>query len=254
MMYLKLPLICLWLVFSCLLGLIGCLVRWGDINLDHYFGHLFAWGTLKISGIRVVAEGTEYLSVSQPCIYAANHQSGMDMATFGSLYPKRTVVVGKKELLYIPFFGLFFKAAGNIVINRQKRVSAISGLSGAVAQIKAKRLSIWIFPEGTRNRTSEPMMPFKKGAFYMAIQAQVPIVPIVSTPLDGLVNWSKKIMRSGTVRIRVLPPILTDGMTTADADRLSQETRERMLVALRELTADQGDSPGIPARRPDRSV
>jgi 1-acyl-sn-glycerol-3-phosphate acyltransferase len=252
MMYLKLPLICLWLVFSCVLGLIGCLVRWGDLNLDHYFGHLFAWGTLRISGIRVVAEGAEHLSASQPCIYAANHQSGMDMATFGSLYPKRTVVVGKKELLYIPFFGLFFKAAGNIVINRQKRVSAISGLSAAAEQIRNRRLSVWIFPEGTRNRTAEPMMPFKKGAFYMAIQAQVPIVPIVSTSLDGLVNWPRKIMRSGIVRVRVLPPIPTAGMTSADADRLGKETRDRMLAALRDLTEDRGDSPGILAHPPGR--
>lgn len=236
MIYIKLPLICLWLVFSCLLGLIGCIVRWGDLNLDHYFGHLFAWGTLRIAGIRVIAEGTEHLSQKhQPCIYAANHQSGMDMATFGSLYPKRTVVVGKKELLYIPFFGLFFKAAGNIIINRQKRVSAISGLSAAVEQIKAKQVSVWIFPEGTRNRSDDHMMPFKKGAFYMAIQAQVPIVPIVSTPLDKLVNWHKKIMPGGTVRIRVLPPIDTQGMTTADAESLSKLTRDRMMAALQEM-------------------
>jgi lysophosphatidate acyltransferase len=225
----------LWLVLSCVLGLLGCLARWGDLNLDHHFGHFFAWGVTRIGGIRVRAEGLEHLSSSQPCIYAANHQSGLDMATFGTIYPERTVVVGKKELLYIPFFGLFFKAAGNIVINREKRVSAIAGLASAVEQIKAKRVSVWIFPEGTRNRSDDLMMPFKKGAFYMAIQAQVPIVPIVCEPIGHLVSWKEKRFAGGEVRIRVLPPIDTRGMTTADADRLGRETRERMIQALREL-------------------
>jgi 1-acyl-sn-glycerol-3-phosphate acyltransferase len=235
MIYFKLPFLCLWLVISCVFGIVGCLVRWGDVNLNHYFARVFSWGVLRISGVRTEIEGTEHLLAHQPCIYVANHQSGMDMATFGKIYPKRTVVVGKKELLYIPFFGLFFKAAGNIVINREKRVSAISGLAAAVEQIKARRVSIWIFPEGTRNVSSDPMMPFKRGAFYMAIEAQVPIVPIVSSSLDQLVNWRAKIMRCGTVTVRVLPPISTQGLTSADVGRLSEQTRARMIEALREL-------------------
>lgn len=235
MLFIRFPFICLWLVFSCVVGLIGCLIRWGDLNLDHYFGHLFAWGVTRIAGIRVQVEGIEHLTSRQPCIYVANHQSGMDMATFGTIYPKRTVVVGKKELLYIPFFGLFFKAAGNIVINREKRVSAVAGLSGAVAQIKAKQVSVWIFPEGTRNRSSDHMMPFKKGAFYMAIQARVPIVPVVCSNLEPLVSWRHRRMRSGTVRIRVLPPIDVNGYGERDAEKLGHETRERMLEALKEI-------------------
>jgi 1-acyl-sn-glycerol-3-phosphate acyltransferase len=233
MIYVKLPLICLWLVLSCVLGLIGCVLRWGDVNLDHYFGHFFAWGVTKIAGIRVITEGHEHLAANQPCIYAANHQSGMDMATFGTMYPKRTVVVGKKELLYIPFFGLFFKAAGNIILNREKRVSAIAGLSAAAEQIKRRGVSVWIFPEGTRNRSDDLMMPFKKGAFYMAIQAQVPVVPIVSSSLDPFLSWKEKRLSGGTVRIRVLPPISTTGMASSDAERLGNQTRERMMAALK---------------------
>jgi 1-acyl-sn-glycerol-3-phosphate acyltransferase len=233
--YLRLLLIVFWLILSCVLGLLSCVALWGNVNLDHYFGHLFAWGATRIAGIRVVAEGLEHLESHQPCIYVANHQSGMDMATFGTLYPKRTVVVGKKELLYIPFFGLFFKAAGNIIINREKRVSAIAGLSAAVEHIKSRRVSVWIFPEGTRNRSSERLMPFKKGAFYMAVQAQVPIVPIVCSRLEPVVSWEEKRIRGGRLRVRVLPPIDTRGYGERDVERLGGETRDRMLEALEDL-------------------
>src|SRR4051812_8086028 len=108
MIYLRIPLIALWLVFCCTLGLFGCLVRWGDLNLDRDFGRLFAWGALRLGNLKVTVEGLEHLEAHQPCIYVANHQSGIDMFSFGQVYPSRTIVIGKKELRWIPFFGLFF--------------------------------------------------------------------------------------------------------------------------------------------------
>ncbi len=237
MFYLRLAAISLWLVISCVLGLILCFIRWGDPNLDRIFGRIFAWGGVRVLGIRVSSEGLEHLEARQPCIYVANHQSGIDMATFGTLYPHRTVVVGKKELLWIPFFGLYFKAAGNIIINRQKRVSAIAGLMSAVEEIKRRRVSVWIFPEGTRNTTSEPLLPFKKGAFYMALQARVPVVPIVSSSLDEIINWKEKRFKPGNVRVKVLPPVETSEFGAQETDRLSNLVRAQMLQALKEIQA-----------------
>jgi 1-acyl-sn-glycerol-3-phosphate acyltransferase len=235
MIYIRLFLILSWLIFSCVIGLLGCLIRYGDLNLDHYFGHLFGWGVTRLSRIHVVHEGLEHLEAHQPCIYVANHQSGMDMSTFGTIYPKRTVLVGKKEIAYIPFFGLFFKAAGNIMINRSKRVSAMASLSGAVEQIRSKKLSIWVFPEGTRNTSKELMLPFKKGAFYMAIQAQVPVVPIVCSPLDRALKWKERRMPGGKVCVRILPPVPTQGYGERDAEKLGHLVREQMVAALTEL-------------------
>jgi 1-acyl-sn-glycerol-3-phosphate acyltransferase len=235
MIYIRLFFVFSWLMISCAVGLFGCLIRYGDLNLDHYFGHFFAWGVTRISRIRVTHQGLEHLSAHQPCIYVANHQSGMDMSNFGTIYPKRTVLVGKKELAYIPFFGLFFKAAGNIMINRSKRVSAMASLAGAVEQIKAKNLSVWVFPEGTRNQSQDLLLPFKKGAFYMAIQAQVPIVPIVCSPLDGVLRWKDKYMPGGDVCVRILPPVSTKGYGERDAEKLGHLVREQMIAALTEL-------------------
>ena len=80
---------------------------------------------------------------------------GLDMATFGTVYPQRTIVIGKKEVKWIPFFGIFYVAAGNIMIDRNKTAKAVAGLKETVDIIRNKKVSIWIFPEGTRNRTGK---------------------------------------------------------------------------------------------------
>ena len=235
MIYLRIALILLWLFVSCMLGLFGCLVRWGDLNLDRDFGRFFSWGALRLSNLKASVEGLEHLEAHQPCIYVANHQSVIDMFSFGKIYPCRTIVIGKKELRWIPLFGLFFAAAGNIMINRQKRVKAIAGLGQAVDAIQKRNASIWIFPEGTRNETGKGLLPFKKGAFHMAISAGVPIVPILSSPVDLIFNWKKRTFRGGRMQIRVLPPIPSAGLTSDDLDKLSDTVREKMLEALRGL-------------------
>jgi len=226
----------LWLILTCVIGIGFALVQWGNPSLGSTFARFYSWGVLRIAGITVVIEGFENLTQNQPCIYVANHQSAMDLATFGLIYPKRTVVIGKKEIRWIPFFGIFFLASGNILLDRQRRGKAFASLKKAVDAIRERHVSIWIFPEGTRNPKGEGLLPFKKGAFHMAIQSQVPIVPIVSGPLWPLIHWSDKVMRRGQVRIHVLPPIATTGLTDKDIDRLAAQTRAVMLEALPGLT------------------
>jgi len=235
MSFFRILLIFCWLVISCIFGLLLCLVRWGNLDNDHVFARFFAWGVVRICGMDIQVEGLSNMETGKPCIYVANHQSGIDMATFGAIYPLRTVVVGKKELLWIPFFGLFFKAAGNIIIDRQKSVSAIGGLKLAAKLIRDRKLSVWIFPEGTRNAKQDSLLPFKKGAFCMAVQAQVPIVPVICAPVGDLVSWKNGKISPGKLRIRVLPPIETSSCTMADIEGLKQKTRGQMLEALKDM-------------------
>jgi 1-acyl-sn-glycerol-3-phosphate acyltransferase len=237
MIYLRWILIVIWLSLCCIAGFAFCLVRWGNPSNGHWFAKLFSWGAIRLASLHIEYDGLENLESHRPCIYVANHQSGLDMATFGSIYPKNTVAIGKKELLWIPFFGILFFASGNIMINRQKRVRAIAGLAQAVDAVRRTGVSVWIFPEGTRNRTEELLQPFKKGAFYMAIQAGVPIVPIVSSPLKNVVSWKERQFRGGRVRIRILPPVETSGLGDADVESLMRDVREKMIEAIRGLSA-----------------
>src|SRR4051812_43068242 len=108
-------LIGLWLTLCSCVGIVYSVLRWGNLNIDRDFARVFSWGALRILGIRIQVEGREHLENAQPCIYVANHQSNLDMAVFGPVYPARTVVIGKKELKWVPFFGILFMAAGNIM-------------------------------------------------------------------------------------------------------------------------------------------
>ena len=235
MFYIRATLLFLWLCITSTVGFVGCLFFWGNLNLDWFLARAFSWGGLKISGVKLRVQGQEHIEAHQPCIYTGNHQSALDLVSFGAIFPRRTITVGKKELIYIPFFNLFYVAAGNILLDRQKRVKAFAGISKAVGVIKAKKASVWIFPEGTRNKEGVGLLPFKKGAFYMAIGAGVPIVPIVSSSLNDIVSYRKRLFPGGPVTLRVLPPIPTVGMSMDNVDELMNTVREKMLEALRGL-------------------
>ncbi len=241
--WLRLLGVCFSFIVTSLIGFVLILVRWRDLSLNHYYGQTLRFFAEPLSGIKADVVGWENWHAHQPCIYAVNHQSNLDTVPLSGVFPKKTLLIGKKELVFVPFFGLYYYGAGNILIDRNKRTQAIAGLDQAVKYMKEKGASIWIFPEGTRNTLAKgkghALLPFKKGAFYMAIQAGVPIVPIVSARFDGKFDWKKKLFRAGKHRIAILPPISTAGMTKDDVDRLSAITRQKMLDALRDFGDDR---------------
>ncbi|MBS1962834.1 MAG: 1-acyl-sn-glycerol-3-phosphate acyltransferase [Bdellovibrionales bacterium] len=233
--YVRLTAMLLWLVLSSSIAFPLALIRWRNAENNYLFGKIYGPISRAIMGIRVHLEGEEHLRI-RPAIFVINHQSGIDMCTLSAPYPKGAVIIGKKELRRIPAFGLMFEAFGNVLIDRQDRKNALSGLNAAVAEMKEKNLSAWIFPEGTRNPSGEGLLPFKKGAFYMAIQSGSPIVPIVCSKLERLVNFEGRYARSGNIVIRALPPIETKGMANNQVERLLEATRAQMLAALAEVS------------------
>ena len=196
---------------------------------------MFSWGARTLGGIQIRIQDRHNLNTLKPCVYVANHQSGFDVVTFGALFPQRTLAVGKKEVIWIPFFNLIFLSAGNVLLDRSKPQKAVSTLSSIAHKITKTRTSIWIFPEGSRNRNYHGLLPFKKGAFRLAIETGLPIVPIVSSSLSNIFHQSKIFFRGGKVTLRVLPPISTLGLKATDAEALSEMTREKMAKAFQEL-------------------
>ncbi|RYX99448.1 1-acyl-sn-glycerol-3-phosphate acyltransferase [bacterium] len=233
MFYIKLALFGFWMAVGCMIGLFNSITRWGDTELGKEYARFFSKKALKVANIDIEYHGLENIEAAQPCIYTLNHQSNFDMALFGEVYPSNTVIIGKKELIWIPFFGLFYKSAGNIMIDRKKTSEAKSSLGQVVEEIKRRKVSVWIFPEGTRN-TSKTLLPFKKGPFHMAIAAQVPVVPLISSTLSKALNWDEKKMPGGKMVVKILPPIYTNGMTEKDVDTLTQTVRQKMQEALDE--------------------
>lgn len=237
MLYVQLFFVFLWLMIVSAYGIVASIFRWGDCNLNHDCARLNAWGGLKILGLHSNVVGREHLEAHQPCVYVSNHQSGLDMLTMGIFYPPKTVLIGKKEVMWIPVFGFYLIAAGNVMIDRSNPKKAIASLQKAVERIKKNRLSVWIFPEGTRNRSGEGILPFKRGAFHMAIQAGIPIVPIVCESLKKIANWKEKKLVPGEVKIEVLPPIDVKGLTEKDIDHLISKVRSQMLEVYNRLSS-----------------
>jgi len=233
--YVRMSLMLLWIILSSLLMLPWGVINWKNPNNNKLYARFYSPLARLIMGIRVLPDHVERLTEQQPCIYVLNHQSGIDVMTYGSLYPPKTILIGKKELRYVPMWGLMYESFGNILIDRKNRSQSVGGLNQAMQALKTKGLSIFIFPEGTRNRSGVGLLPFKKGAFHMAITAQVPIVPVVCASLLPLVSERKKYAKSGTLRVSVLPVISTQGKTLDHLEALMTETREAMLKKLEEL-------------------
>jgi 1-acyl-sn-glycerol-3-phosphate acyltransferase len=136
-------------------------------------------------------------------------------------------------------FGLFWYASGNIYIDRNRRDSAVQSLDVAADRLRKKECSLWIFPEGTRNWDHpEKLLPFKKGAFHVAVQSGRPIVPIVASNQSKLWNPNKGLWRGGTIVVKALPPIPTAGKTVAEVDELLAHTYAVMQKALDEVNAE----------------
>ena len=169
---------------------------------------------------------------TRPCVIVCNHQSNYDLFILGNIVPPRTVCIGKKSLKWVPFFGQLFWLAGNVLIDRGNPLRARLSIRQTTETLQHKDTSIWVFPEGTRNK-GRGLLPFKRGAFQMAIDAGVPIVPVcVSTYVrDMQLNaWD-----SGRVMIRALPAIATTGLTSDDIPQLIERCHGQMQAAIEQM-------------------
>lgn len=235
--YLQCLWIFVWVAIGSTLGVIYGVLRWGNLDNNGVFGRILAFGILPVLGIKIRVEGRQHLEAHQPCIYVANHQSGLDVPFFGAMVPPKLVIIGKKELKLIPFFGLLFAAGGNLFIDRKNRTRAVSGLNEVVKALRERGASILIFPEGTRNHQGRKLLPFKKGAFYMAIEAQVPILPMVAPPLDQFFDRERRRFIPGELVIHVLPPIPSQGLGKEDVEKILTRAYDVMQAAVDRLSA-----------------
>lgn len=154
----------------------------------------------------------------------------------GRAFPKHCSVTAKRSLKYIPFLGWFMALSGTVFIDRSNRESAIAAFDGAVKEIRGNKQSVWIFPEGTRSYFNKPdLLPFKKGAFHLAVQAGVPVVPVVVQNYSHVLYLQKRTFEPGVIKVKALEPIQTENLTMEDIDRLTVETRERMLKEIQAL-------------------
>ena len=192
------------------------------------------WGArqwLRLSGMRIVVRGREHLDSQRSYIFIANHRSYLDTATLFAYTGRRIGVFAKKELLKVPILGYGMGYVNIMAIDRSNRERALTTVRAATERIRSG-ISFGVFAEGTRARPGE-LLPFKKGAFYMALETSVPVVPIAIKHTDVLMGKGTGVARAGTIEMIILPPIETVGLSTdEDVKRLSAEVRERVAAEL----------------------
>jgi 1-acyl-sn-glycerol-3-phosphate acyltransferase len=167
---------------------------------------------LRLSGMKVQVSGQEHLDPNKTYVFVSNHRSYLDTATLFIYTGRRLGLLAKKELLNVPILGFGMGFVNIMAIDRSNRERALKTVEAATARIRSG-ISFGVFAEGTRARPGE-FLPFKKGAFYMAAQAGVSIVPIAIKNTDYLMGKGTGEARSGTIEMIMLPPVSTAGVST----------------------------------------
>ncbi len=224
----------LWFLLCSATGIVWLLIRPRNRQTLYVYGKVFCRGLTRVMGWRVEVENRDGMEAFRPCVIVANHQSFLDVVTFGSVFPRMTVSAGKREIGRIPIFGWFYRLSGNLVIDRSDARQARDSLEKAAESMRAEKIAVWFMPEGHRNTGAE-LLAFKSGAFRLALAAGAPIVPIVAEPLTVIVDTKGRLARPGRLRVRVLDPVPTEGRTSRDVPLLVSRVRTSMQTALDEL-------------------
>ena len=188
---------------------------------------------LRLSGVRVSVKGLELLDPRQPYVFVSNHRSYLDTAALFIFTGRRIGVLAKKELLKVPVLGVGMGFVNVMAIDRTNRERAIRTTEAAAKRIQSG-VSFGVFVEGTRALPGQ-LLPFKKGAFYMARQAGVPVVPVAIKNSDVLMGKGTGEARSGTLEMVFMSPVEMSGV-------VSDEDMNELIARVRNAIAAELDS------------
>ena len=177
---------------------------------------------LYLAGITIEVAGKENVPASG-CVYVGNHRSLVDSAAVFAGLPGDLRFLGKKEIFRIPLVSYALRTMGMIEVDRSDPEASVASIDRAVSELRSGK-SIVLFPEGTRSRQDQ-MLPFKKGAFVLAIKAAAPVVPFTLLGADERLKPDTIYLYPGRVKILIHDPIATDQLTLEDRHILLEKVR-----------------------------
>jgi 1-acyl-sn-glycerol-3-phosphate acyltransferase len=192
----------------------------------HEFARFWSWLIMKTIFSPVTVTGLEKIETSKPHVYAVNHASALDIPVLYVYLPFQFRIVFKKELLKYPVVGWHLRRSGQVCIDQQNPGASVGSIRSALKSLKAG-MPLVIFPEGGRTRDGE-IKPFMPGAFFLAIKAQVDIVPIALVGTYELLPMDTYHIKCRPIEMRVGAPISTTGLSARDMEALSARVQREM--------------------------
>jgi len=193
-------------------------------SLQHRIAQIWACGCVRISGGRLNVRGAENLRKHPVAVYAANHTSYMDTPVIFSTLPFQFRILAKKELWTMPFIGWHLNRSGQIPVDTVNANATVSSLGAGVRALRSG-MPLFVFPEGSRTPDGTTQ-EFLAGAAFLAIRAQVPLVPIALSGVYDLLPIHTRHFYPGDITMNVGEPISTAGLTIRQTDELNTRLRE----------------------------
>jgi len=219
------PLIWLYTLVMGLLAIPGGLFDRSGRRL-HWFSYAWSWLIMKTIFSPVAVTGLDKIDTSKPHVYAANHASALDIPVLYVNLPFQFRIAFKKELLAYPVVGWQLKRSGQICVDQQNPSRSIGSIRAALKGLK-DGMPLVIFPEGGRTPDGE-IKPFLPGAFFLAIKAQVDVVPVALVGTYDLLPMNTYHIKCRPLEMRVGDPISTAGLTLRDMEGLSAKVQKAM--------------------------
>ena len=204
----------------CCIAIVSCTVLPSGNKLATKVYELFAWVGVKLVGLKINLIGENFVNKDQSYVVVSNHPSTIDIFTHIHCLPVSIRFLTKSELFKIPIFGSALRALGLPKVDRNK--TGIKKINDSIEEVVANNYSIMVFAEGTRSRSEKDILPFKKGAAWIAINYNLPLLPVVTRNAGKLMPRKKVWLKSGNVYIEIMKPIDTSEMSLDDVGKLTK--------------------------------
>ena len=221
--------------WTTLIGLVApfmiaaCLLT-GNENAIYSPSRFFIRLGLRLVGVRVEVRGLEHLDPGQTCIFAPNHQSMIEVPLLITFLGRNPAYLAKKEVFRYPIFGYGISLMGVVPVDRSNSVAAIESARLATEKLRAGKDYV-VYPEGTRSPDGR-MLPFKKGAFMMAIEAGVPVVPVSISGSSTIMPKGEVKIFPSTIYLTIHEPISTAAYSRANISELVARTEAKVRSGL----------------------
>lgn len=193
---------------------------------------LWGRGMLRVGGVELVVIGREHLEPRRSRILVMNHSSFLDMQAAAALNPPAVIALAKREFFFIPLLGQAIWASGQVFVDRGNPRQARRSVERLAEAMRASTRTAIIFPEGTRSR-SGVLLPFKMGAFRLALQTRAPILPVVLHGAYALQTPDEWIPRPGRLVLEIFPEIQTEAWTEGELHARAEALRDWYEARLR---------------------